>query len=357
MCLRCGAAILLQCSTSLPNTRAFLGHTGNNSLFFTMGTISNISQEDQNATEEGTTEKLQFIQDVMCDSCMDSPSRALKSCLTCLVSYCESHLRPHLENIKFQNHRLVEPLHDIDRPTCEAHRLPLNRFCLDDGFCLCPDCVREGHDGHMTTAVEEARAKIEMELQGKQAELSQSVSKIEMAVEKLQGNNDAVKILEGDVCATVEQQFTRLQKTMEEAKKSVMEVLDTEQKRTMRQSENIQTHLEQRRGEITKALAYTNKLLRAKSDIEFLQKYSEWKKTSTDVSLPSVQINSMVHLSLYEQTVTDTTQQLCELLLSSYRENMDTVFKSGGWFLNVITFFDTFWAKKKKTLNMLSLIR
>lgn len=37
----------------------------------------------------------------------------------------------------------------------------------------------------------------------------------------------------------------------------------------------------------------------------------------------------MEHLSSYEQTVTDTTQQLCELLLSSYRESMDKVFNSG----------------------------
>lgn len=294
-----------------------------------MEAISDIRQEDHEATEEGTTEKLQFIEDVMCDSCMESPSRALKSCLTCLVSYCESHLRPHLENVKFQNHRLVEPLHDIDRPTCEVHRLPLDLFCLDDGSCLCQDCEREEHNGHMTAAVEEARAKIEIELQEKQGELGESVSEAEKAIEKLQGNNESVKTLVQDVCATVEQQFTRLQKTVDEAKKSVMEVLDREQKQALRHSENIETHLEQRRREITKILAHTNRLLRAKSDIDFLQKYAEWKKTSTDVSLPSVHINSMEHLSSFGQTVTDTTQQLCELLLSSYRENMDVVFKSG----------------------------
>lgn len=292
-----------------------------------METIDDISQEDQKTIEEETTKK--SIEDVMCDSCMDSPSRALKSCLTCLVSYCESHLRPHLENVKFQNHRLVEPLHDIDRPTCEAHRLPLDRFCLDDGSCLCSDCEREGHEGHMTAAVEEARTKIEVELQGIQVKLSQNISETEKAVGKLQGSNKSVKTLVQDVCTTVEQQFTRLQKTVEEVKKSVMEVLDREQKQAMRQSESIQAHLEQRREEITKVLDHTNKLLRAKSDIEFLLKYCEWKKTSTDVSLPSVHINSMEHLSSYAQTVTDTTQQLCELLLSSYKQNMDLVFKSG----------------------------
>lgn len=104
-----------------------------------------------------------LLADVLCDSCMDSPSKALKSCLTCLVSYCEAHLRPHLENTKFQNHRLVDPLHDIDCRTCEVHRLPLERFCLKDGCCVCPDCVSQEHDGHPTASLGEARTEIEVQ--------------------------------------------------------------------------------------------------------------------------------------------------------------------------------------------------
>ncbi|XP_055008609.1 tripartite motif-containing protein 16-like isoform X2 [Boleophthalmus pectinirostris] len=290
-----------------------------------MATINDITQGDQNATEEGMTVKQQFTGDVMCDSCIDSPSRALKSCLTCLVSYCESHLRPHLENVKFQNHQLVEPLHDIDCPTCEVHHLPLDRVCLDHGFYICSNCETEVHEGHMTASAEEARAKIEE----KQAKISQCVSEAERAIGKLQGNNDTVKTLVQDVSAMIELQFSRLQNAVEEAKRTVMEVLDREQRQALQQSDSIQAHLEQRREELTKLHSHTNKLLRAKSNVEFLQKYSEWKKMSTDVSLPFVHNKNMEHLSSYVQTVTDTTQQLCDLLLSSYKESMDEVFKSG----------------------------
>lgn len=99
--------------------------------------------------------------DVACDSCIESPRRALKSCLTCLVSYCEAHLRPHLEKPKFQNHRLVEPLRDIERRTCESHKWPLEMFCLTDSRCICQDCVTEDHGGHSTRPVVEARRQIE----------------------------------------------------------------------------------------------------------------------------------------------------------------------------------------------------
>lgn len=115
-------------------------------------------------TEDEVKEEPLGPDDVVCDSCIESPRRALKSCLTCLVSYCEAHLRPHLENPKFQNHRLVEPLRDIERRTCESHKWPLELFCCADACCVCQDCVAEDHKGHNTVPATEARRRIEARL-------------------------------------------------------------------------------------------------------------------------------------------------------------------------------------------------
>lgn len=106
----------------------------------------------------------QFLppEDVPCDSCLDSPCRAKKTCLTCLVSYCEAHLRPHLLNTKFHKHRLVDPLHDTNCQVCEVHRLPFVRFCMKDSCCLCPECEKQEHNGHPTVSMREARSGIEV---------------------------------------------------------------------------------------------------------------------------------------------------------------------------------------------------
>ncbi|KAF7668244.1 hypothetical protein LDENG_00024600 [Lucifuga dentata] len=188
-------------------------------------------------------------QDVLCDSCIDSPSKALKSCLTCLVSYCETHLRPHLENNKFQTHRLVDPLHDID-------------FILED------------------------------------------------------------------VCVIIEQQCARLQKAVEEARKWTVEELEREQRRAFRQAESIQAHMEQRKTKLTKTLGQINRLSRCKTDVNFLQEYSEWKKGVADVCLPTVYNIVMDHLMSYAHVVTNLTQELCELILSSYREKLSMICKN-----------------------------
>lgn len=101
-------------------------------------------------------------EEVMCDSCIETPHKASKSCLTCMVSYCEEHLRPHLENSKFQSHKLVEPQLDMEQRTCEHHHLDLHMYCVTDSCCICPQCETEGHQGHKVTPADEARRHIEV---------------------------------------------------------------------------------------------------------------------------------------------------------------------------------------------------
>ncbi|KAM9843017.1 tripartite motif-containing protein 16-like [Aulostomus maculatus] len=291
--------------------------------------VSQHQEELRDPTSQTTTDTL-LPEDVLCDSCIDKPSKALKSCLTCLVSYCGAHLRPHLENAKFQNHRLVDPLQDIDCRTCEAHHLPLERFCMMDNCCMCLDCETQKHEGHNTASVGEARAHIENDLQKKQQEISRSAAAVENAIEKLQRNNYLIKSSVQDVYANVEEQFTRLQTAVGEARKRVMEVLDGDQRRALRQANGIQAHLEQRRRELAKALAQMNKLSRSKSDVDFLQEYSEWRDGVANVCcLPSVHMNRMDHLKSYVQVVADATRELCDLILSSYRDKLSRISNVG----------------------------
>ncbi|XP_074519524.1 tripartite motif-containing protein 16 [Halichoeres trimaculatus] len=260
--------------------------------------------------------------DVVCDSCIESPCRAIKSCLTCLVSYCEPHLRPHLENPKFQNHRLVEPLRDIERRTCESHNWPLELFCCADGCCVCQDCVSEEHRGHNVTTVLEARRQIEKELKEKQTEMVKTVTAAENAINKLQLNTVSIENSVTDVRAVIESQFEELQAMVERAKREVTEILEGEEKQALRQAEGIKDHLEQRCTELKKTQAQMEKLSKNKNDVDFLQEYSEWKKEATDISLPGVYIGLMDCLKSFSRVITDTTQELCAQLVSSYIEKV-----------------------------------
>ena len=45
--------------------------------------------------------------DVECDFCTGSKHKAIKSCLTCLASFCEVHIQPHYEVPRLSKHKLV----------------------------------------------------------------------------------------------------------------------------------------------------------------------------------------------------------------------------------------------------------
>lgn len=96
--------------------------------------------------------------EILCDFCLGaSRVRAVKSCLTCMVNYCEEHLRPHQENSKLHSHQLTEPVKDRDLRTCSAHHSPLVAFCRPDRQCICQECGQGEHQGHISVSLDAAR--------------------------------------------------------------------------------------------------------------------------------------------------------------------------------------------------------
>lgn len=96
--------------------------------------------------------------EILCDFCLGTGRvKAVKSCLTCMVNYCEEHLRPHQENSKLHSHQLTEPVKDRDLRTCPAHHSPLVAFCRPDGQCICQECGQDEHKGHASVSLDAAR--------------------------------------------------------------------------------------------------------------------------------------------------------------------------------------------------------
>ncbi|XP_061613156.1 tripartite motif-containing protein 16 isoform X1 [Phyllopteryx taeniolatus] len=259
---------------------------------------------------------------VVCDSCIESPRWALKSCLTCLVSYCEAHLRPHLENAKFHNHRLVEPLRDIERRTCEIHKRPLELFCDADACCLCRDCAGEEHRGHNTARVAEARRRVERELRVKRGDMTKTATAAENAIDKLQLNAVSIQQSVTEVRAVIRAQFEQLRAAVEKAEREVGDILEGEEKQALGQAEGIRAHLEQRCAELKRTQAQVDKISRHKNDVDFLQEYSEWKKDASDISLPGVYIGLMDRLNSVGRVIADATQELCAALATSYMDKV-----------------------------------
>lgn len=93
-----------------------------------------------------------WAQEVSCDVCTGPQRRAMKSCLVCLTSYCEEHLKTH--TARFTKHKLIEPVQNLEDRMCKKHERLLELFCKKDQTIVCVLCTEMDHRAHYTVPVE-----------------------------------------------------------------------------------------------------------------------------------------------------------------------------------------------------------
>lgn len=94
--------------------------------------------------------------DVQCDICTGRKLKAVRSCLVCLVSLCETHIQSHYEVPALKRHKLVKATH-VQQRLCSQHDRPLEMFCCTDQTCVCMQCAMTGHRSHHIVPPEEER--------------------------------------------------------------------------------------------------------------------------------------------------------------------------------------------------------
>lgn len=86
--------------------------------------------------------------EVLCDFCLAKKNKAVKSCLTCLTSFCETHLQAHYEYPALMKHKLVAATGQLREKICAEHDKLLEVFCRSDQACVCVLCIMEEHRKH-----------------------------------------------------------------------------------------------------------------------------------------------------------------------------------------------------------------
>uniref|UniRef100_A0A8D0EC48 Tripartite motif containing 16 n=1 Tax=Salvator merianae TaxID=96440 RepID=A0A8D0EC48_SALMN len=270
-------------------------------------------------TEEGGIEE---EEKVLCDFCLAEKVLAVKSCLTCMVNYCQDHLRPHLENAKLQTHNLMDPLKDIDMQSCEAHKRHLTWFCYTDLACVCEECLADGHQGHKAVTCAVARKEKEYELLLLQGEYDWKLNSAENAIVKLEKNSESIVSSVSDVKTLANNKFEELLQAVKKAQSDVMAFLEEKERGAVNHANGIKIHLENKRVAMVECKNRLEKMATHTNDIIFLKEYCEFKKSSGDDTLPSVYIGLKDKLSGIRRVILESTENLLQLLQASYKEKL-----------------------------------
>lgn len=106
------------------------------------------------------------VGEVPCDFCSEEQA-AVRSCLTCLASYCTAHLQPHYQTEDLRRHQLISVMKNFDDSVCRMHERPLGLFCKSDQTCICTKCAEIDHRGHRVISINREAAKKKVRFYGR----------------------------------------------------------------------------------------------------------------------------------------------------------------------------------------------
>ncbi|XP_051275935.1 tripartite motif-containing protein 16-like [Dicentrarchus labrax] len=258
-------------------------------------------------------------EDVACDVCTGRKVKALKSCLFCVASYCETHLQPHFESPTFKKHKLVDPSKKLQENICSRHNEVMKMFCRTDQQCICYLCSVEEHEGHDTVSAAAERTERQRELEVSRQNVQQRIQDREKDVKELQQQVEAINRSADKAVEDSEKIFTQLICLMEKRSSDVKQQVRSQEETDVSRVKELQEKLEQEITELKKKDAEMKKLSHTEDHTQFLYNYPSLSALSESTS--SINIRPL----RYFEDVTAAASELRDKLQDILREKWTNV--------------------------------
>uniref|UniRef100_A0A8C2K4C7 FinTRIM family, member 97 n=1 Tax=Cyprinus carpio TaxID=7962 RepID=A0A8C2K4C7_CYPCA len=222
--------------------------------------------------------------EIACDFCSGEMIKAVKSCLECRASYCETHVQPHYNVPALKKHKLVKA---AVIPVCPKHDKLLEVYCRTDQKCVCMHCLLDDHKGHDTVSSTIERNEKQIKLTDTQTKVKQTIQAKEKELQKMNmdiasHSDSAKKAVENS-----KKVFSELVKFIEKKSNEVIEKIKVEEKADLDQGAKLQKKLQEDITELKKREGVLEDLLQTDNNIQFLQNCESVSSSSGSDELPS----------------------------------------------------------------------
>ncbi|XP_070711553.1 E3 ubiquitin-protein ligase TRIM21-like [Pempheris klunzingeri] len=225
----------------------------------------------QDASSSSSEQQVSKPGEVPCDVCAGTKLKALKSCLVCLLSYCETHLEPHLTASRLKRHQLIDPVENLDSRMCTKHDKPLELFCKTDQTCVCMLCSVLDHKTHEFVPLKEEYEGQKAELGKTEAEIQQMIQKRRLKIEEIKRSADLSQEDADREIAEGVQVFTSLKERVERGQAELINTIKEKQERAEKQAQAFIRELEQEISELMKRRTEVEQLSRSEDHLHLLQ--------------------------------------------------------------------------------------
>ncbi|XP_016364904.1 E3 ubiquitin-protein ligase TRIM39-like [Sinocyclocheilus rhinocerous] len=252
--------------------------------------------------------------EVLCDICEERKLKALKSCLVCQSSYCETHLEPHLRVAGLKKHKLMDPVSNLEDYICQKHERPLHLFCRDDQTRVCLICSVKDHENHNTVPIEEESEEKKTELMKTQKDMQQM---IQDRIKKIQDIKQSAEVrkknTEEEKAAHVEL-FTDLIRSIERRQTELLEMMEEQQKDAEKQEEELIEDLEQEIAELKMRNTELEQLSYTEDNLHLLQVYSSLCSPRNTRNWPEISMKTHESLETLRRALTQLKDTIDEKL-------------------------------------------
>ncbi|XP_053349189.1 nuclear factor 7, brain-like [Clarias gariepinus] len=265
---------------------------------------------------------------VLCElCCKKNKCAAVKSCLTCMTSYCKTHLEPHEKVFSFKKHKLMEPVENLGDYICQKHERPLELFCRDDQTCVCQFCTETDHKTHNTVPIEEESAEKKINMDKTQAEVQQMIQERMKKIEEIKHSVELSNKNTEKEKADVVEIFSALMRCIERRQAELLKVMEEKQKAAERQAEEFIKDLEQEITELKRRNTELEQLSHTEDHLHLLQIYpslcspphtQDWTDVTIDSRLSVETVRRA--LSQIQETLSEEMEKLDETELKRIKQ-------------------------------------
>ncbi|XP_014860777.1 PREDICTED: tripartite motif-containing protein 16-like [Poecilia mexicana] len=256
-------------------------------------------------------------EDVACDVCTGRKMKAAKSCLVCLVSYCDNDLQSHYDVPGLKKHKLVNPSKTLQDNFCSRHDEVMKIFCRTDQQCICYLCNMEEHKGHETVPAAAERDEKQKKLQESRQQIHQRIQDQEKDVKLLQQEVEAINVSADKTVEDSEKIFTELIRLLHERSSEVKQQIRSQQETEVSRVKDVQEKLEQEITELKRKDAKLEQLSHTEDHNQFLLNYPSLPPREPKGS-SSINIRPLRHFEDVTAAVSELRDKLQDVLRDTW---------------------------------------
>ncbi|XP_048039876.1 bloodthirsty-related gene family, member 9 isoform X2 [Megalobrama amblycephala] len=213
------------------------------------------------------------VPEVLCDICTVPKLKALKSCPACQSSYCKTHLERHFKVPGLKQHKLINPVKNLQDHLCQKHNRHLELFCRDDQTCVCVTCTVTEHKTHNNVPVEEESEMKKTQMKKTQTDVKQMIQDRMKKTEEIKRSVKLRKKNTEKEKADCVELFADLIRSIERCQSELLEVMEQKQKAAEKQAEKLIKELEQEITELKRRNTELEQLSHTEDHLHLLQIY------------------------------------------------------------------------------------